>query len=77
MIEDFVAAIRITANAIGSIIPFAAPANTRSFTGFGLLIKIIVDIIINKLITIFSFFAIAGCKVFQNETDVKMHPQLK
>jgi len=40
MIEDFVAAIRITANAIGSIIPFAAPANTRSFTGFGLLIKI-------------------------------------
>jgi hypothetical protein len=30
MIEDFVAAIRITANAMGSIIPFAAPAKTNS-----------------------------------------------
>ena len=39
-----------------------------------MLTKMIVDAIINKLITIFSFFAIAGCKVFQNETDVKDAP---
>jgi len=39
-----------------------------------MLTKMIVDAIINKLITIFSFLKTNGCKVFQNETDVKDAP---
>jgi hypothetical protein len=36
--------------------------------------KMIVDAIINRLITIFSLFETIGCKVFQNETEVKDAP---
>ena len=39
-----------------------------------MLTKMIVDAIINKLITIFSFWKTKGCNVFQNETDVKDAP---
>ena len=74
MIEDFVAAIRITANAIGKMIPFAPPANTNNLTGLPILIKIMVDAIINKLIIIFSFFATMGSNVFQKDTEVNEAP---
>lgn len=74
IIDDLVAAIRITDKAIGKMIPFAAPANTRSFTGFPMLINIIVDATINKLMMIFSFLETAGCNVFQNEIEVNDAP---
>ena len=74
MIEDLVAAKRITLSATGNMMPLAAPANINRLTGLPILTKIIVDAMMNRLITIFSFFRMAGCNVFQKETDVNEAP---
>ena len=74
IIDCLFAAIRITAKAIGKIIPFTAPANINSLTGFPTITNIAVDKRIKQLITIFSLFLTAGINVFQKETDVNDAP---
>lgn len=74
IIDCLFAAISITAKAIGKIIPFTAPANINSLTGFPTIIKMAVDKIMKQLITIFSLFLTTGTDVFQKETEVNDAP---
>ena len=55
---------------IGRISPLNAPANTRSVAGFPRISMINVETVMNAMITLFSFLAIAGWNVLRNDTDV-------